>query len=969
MATSKAKILVLHGDAGTRTVLRQVASSLEFEVDDVGVRKDAIDRARRRAPHLLVAEWSAVGEPPGAFFDELLAACGGYEPQVIVVCPGRSLAEVETAARGLGLGFVMPTPLDQVLVRQAMAGAVAFARKAGEPPPPPGEEDDEPTPTKPSSPPAPATVVAGYRDERSEDDGLWDGETSSSPLDLDALFESAEATAGGTRLDTDDGTARGTGDAWAVEVEELAARQRPGGDPGLAGFVADEPTQPGDPSFEGLAGLLEPESSGDGEATSLGMAAFAEAEDTSPGRAEATEAGERTDAGEATSVGAEAGDATPAETTDEIVRPPTVDVEAVLRAEGSDRGVPLRKEVVILSGATSVGGIVVESAVSASASDGGDLVIESDHPEPLDFGFPELDEPRRTQLPPPPAGRPETAAPKPPAPAPRPSSPPATPRPSSPPAAPARGEAVARPSSPPVDRASSPPPPPPRSSRVPVEVAPGLPSYGDLSRVNAVELFAAAIRGKVSGALSLETGGRIRSFAWSSGRLVGLRCSHLSDGLIPYLFARGDLGAEGGDKALAEASESGADHAEVLFRLGLVDPSKLVNAMGAHAVERALEALAWTAGAFSFDSSPAGPKGPQLSGVHAAALVVTAMVRQAGSRRLVSLLDLPPQATTVAVEASPVPLADVPLPPKEARVRDLALSGASIGEISDRGGLSPDECRAAVRAFYVLGAIGVDLTGGASKDRPAPPRPSRAPAPARPTAPPSRPTAPPAAPTPRPSRVSAPSPRSSVAPGRSPSPPPAAASAPPPSPVGSGGEPLPNLPKRGLPSAEQAMGPEELARGQARALWDAWHALERGEPLDALDPLRENIEADRSNPIYHLYLGWTTYRVNPESVKLAERCVLEASRLDRECSDPFYLMAEICTLEGDPERAERFLEKARRLEAAKKADDASVLGSAADLDIQRELRRAMKDYLEEEKRSKEARDGGKSLFDRFLRGK
>ena len=125
------------------------------------------------------------------------------------------------------------------------------------------------------------------------------------------------------------------------------------------------------------------------------------------------------------------------------------------------------------------------------------------------------------------------------------------------------------------------------------------------------------------------------------------------------------------------------------------------------------------------------------------------------------------------------------------------------------------------------------------------------------------------------------------------------------------GRPL--LPVDGLPNLEHCIGPQDAARGGDEVLWDAFRALEQGRSRMALRLLRKLAADDPGNFLAHLYLGWATYVSNPSAVKLAERCILEASRLEREAPEPFLLMSEICTYEGDDERAAKFAKRGDHL--------------------------------------------------------
>jgi hypothetical protein len=123
-----------------------------------------------------------------------------------------------------------------------------------------------------------------------------------------------------------------------------------------------------------------------------------------------------------------------------------------------------------------------------------------------------------------------------------------------------------------------------------------------------------------------------------------------------------------------------------------------------------------------------------------------------------------------------------------------------------------------------------------------------------------------------------------------------------------------------------------------------------------------------SNPAYHLYLGWATYRANRKQVKLAERCILEASRLDRQAPEPFLLMSEICDAEGEGERARKFEARGRQLQAADEPSDSGILG-VGEAEIKQEMRRALKDFITEERRGKESENRASGLFGRIFKGK
>jgi hypothetical protein len=152
------------------------------------------------------------------------------------------------------------------------------------------------------------------------------------------------------------------------------------------------------------------------------------------------------------------------------------------------------------------------------------------------------------------------------------------------------------------------------------------------------------------------------------------------------------------------------------------------------------------------------------------------------------------------------------------------------------------------------------------------------------------------------------------------------------------------LPARGLPALEGLVGPAGAATGSAAMLWAAYRCLEQRDARGAVNIMRRLAASNAQIPLYHLYLGWSTYAANPKTLKFAERCVLEASRLARRSPEPFYLMDSICTLEGDTERAAKFRQRAEKL-AARGPKLTDLLSDEQEREEKNEVKRLLEECM------------------------
>jgi hypothetical protein len=332
--------------------------------------------------------------------------------------------------------------------------------------------------------------------------------------------------------------------------------------------------------------------------------------------------------------------------------------------------------------------------------------------------------------------------------------------------------------------------------------------------------------------------------------------------------------------------------------------------------------------------------------------VVNALVENAREERVKELVELPVQAVAIPRSGVLVRIKEIPLGTKESRVRDLAIKRASIREILESSDLEPDEALAVVRALYVLGAVDIDQSGGAARE------PARSSALSRP--PPAR------------GSVSTPEPvqaTETAVQKRISKPPPARKSR----------SVSPNLPGQGLPDIEETVGPEGSVKGDAAELWAAHNALIQGDAKTAQRTLRRLTESDAENVLYHLYLGWANSIANPKAVKIAERCLLEAARLDPESPYPYLLAAEVYRRSGDFGKAKDYEEMAAERGSSSSASAAAegpkpkkkpsiqaYMEQEGEIDMDAELQSILKDYDKQQK-GEEEQQGKKGLLGRILK--
>ena len=151
-------------------------------------------------------------------------------------------------------------------------------------------------------------------------------------------------------------------------------------------------------------------------------------------------------------------------------------------------------------------------------------------------------------------------------------------------------------------------------------------------------------------------------------------------------------------------------------------------------------------------------------------------------------------------------------------------------------------------------------------------------------------------------------------------------------------------------------------------MWQAHTALKQGNAKEAQRMLRRLAEARPDSALLHMYLGWTNSLINPRAVVVAEKCLLEASRLEPENPNPFLLLAEVNTRAGNKSRAAEYEARAAALgigDAAPAAEEdsepedvpvpgkrrsiASYLKDDDEIDMNAELRQILKDYDAQEK--------------------
>ncbi len=233
---------------------------------------------------------------------------------------------------------------------------------------------------------------------------------------------------------------------------------------------------------------------------------------------------------------------------------------------------------------------------------------------------------------------------------------------------------------------------------------------GDLGREDPVQVFAAALAARMSGAVRFRRGRSEKLVTLAAGRPTLASSNLVEDRLVEGLYRTGRLPREAYERVRATIAGTGRRAGAILVEMGLLKREELVPVVRGHLEEVLFSVFGWEEGTWATEPETMDDAEHVRMEAPAAALILEGARLRYGPRRIERLLGGP--STVMQPRAGGlVPIEELRLLPEERGVLEACDGRRTLGEICAGGGTRLDDVGPALWALACLGFLEVSARG------------------------------------------------------------------------------------------------------------------------------------------------------------------------------------------------------------------------------------------------------------------